>query len=87
MLRLIADKVTARRRAPPESINHSGKASGEAAEGVDSRRLVDLGRELVRHTIPVSLVYLGHIPARDVCPASREGHGYSLESPAAEAPV
>jgi hypothetical protein len=78
--------VTAQRRTPPEIVNHSARASGEAkvVEG-DSRKLVDLGMELVQRMIPVSLVYPRHSPARNGCPASHEGDGCSLESFAEEA--
>jgi hypothetical protein len=74
--------ATARRRIPLESVNHSARAP--AAE-VGLRRLADLGIELVRRRIPESLVYPGHIRARDGCPVSHEGHGCSLESSAEEA--
>ena len=54
-----------------------------AVEG-DSRKLFDLGIELVKHGIPVCLVYLRHSPARNGCPASCEGDGCSPESFAEE---
>ena len=78
--------MTVRRRTPPGTVNHSARALGEvvAAEG-DSRKLFDLGMELVKNKIPVSFVFPRHSLSRDGCPVSPEGDGRSLESSAEEA--
>jgi hypothetical protein len=74
------------RDRPPTSASRSAKETGEAAaEEVGWRRFAGLGMELVRRKSPVSSRLQSHSRASHGHPASHEGDGCSLESPAAEA--